>query len=101
MPRSIQEILDHGDELARRFEDYEPTSDDERPVEEYLLERDDRPSARGASGRRRRRCGSQQGRVVAADRRHPRHLSPGGTAAVRHRCRIHLRSLDRASKPEP
>lgn len=39
MPRSIQEILDHGDELARRFEDYEPSSEDERPVEEYLLER--------------------------------------------------------------
>ncbi len=39
MPRSIQEILDHGDELARRFEDYEPNPDDERPVEEYLLER--------------------------------------------------------------
>lgn len=39
MPRSIQEILDHGDELARRFEDYEPNSGDERDVEEYLLER--------------------------------------------------------------
>lgn len=39
MPRSIQEILDHGDDLARRFEDYEPEPGDERPVEEYLLER--------------------------------------------------------------
>jgi hypothetical protein len=39
MPRSIQEILDHGDELAKRFEEYEPKSGDERPVEEYLLER--------------------------------------------------------------
>ena len=39
MPRSIQEILDHADELAGRFEDYEPTEGDERPVEEYLLER--------------------------------------------------------------
>jgi hypothetical protein len=39
MPRSIQEILDHADELAQRFEDYEPRSGDERPVEEYLLER--------------------------------------------------------------
>ncbi len=39
MPRSIQEILDHGDELAKRFEDYEPKPGDERPVEEYLLER--------------------------------------------------------------
>ncbi len=39
MPRSLQEILDHGDELARRFEDYEPKDGDERPIEEYLLER--------------------------------------------------------------
>ena len=39
MPRSIQEILDHANELARRFEDYEPAEDDERPVEEYLLAR--------------------------------------------------------------
>lgn len=39
MPRSIQEILDHADELAKRFEDYEPNAEDERPVEENLLER--------------------------------------------------------------
>lgn len=39
MPRSIQEILDHADELAARFENYEPNPDDERPVEEHLLER--------------------------------------------------------------
>lgn len=39
MPKSIQEILDHADELAQRFEDYEPKEGDERPVEEYLLER--------------------------------------------------------------
>ena len=39
MPRSIQEILDHADELARRFEEYEPGDGDERPVEEYLLQR--------------------------------------------------------------
>ena len=37
MPRSIQEILDHADQLAERSEDYEPGLDDERPVEEYLL----------------------------------------------------------------
>ncbi len=37
--RSIQEILDHADELAKRFEDCEPEPGDERPVEEYLLER--------------------------------------------------------------
>lgn len=39
MPRSIQDILDHADELARRFEEYEPSEDDEKPVEEYLLKR--------------------------------------------------------------
>lgn len=39
MPRSIQEILDHADELAHRFEDYEPSEGDERSVEEYLLQR--------------------------------------------------------------
>ena len=39
MPRSIQEILDHADELAKRFEDYEPGDGDERPIEEYLLQR--------------------------------------------------------------
>jgi hypothetical protein len=38
MPRSIQEILDHADELAQRFEDYEPSAGDERPVE-FALER--------------------------------------------------------------
>ncbi len=39
MPRSIQDILDHADELAERFENYEPDPAHERPVEEYLLER--------------------------------------------------------------
>ncbi len=38
-PGPIQDILDHADELAERFEDYEPGEGDERPVEEYLLER--------------------------------------------------------------
>ncbi len=39
MPRSIQDILDHADELARRFEDYEPSPDDEVAVAEHLLRR--------------------------------------------------------------
>lgn len=38
MPRSIQEILDHADEVAKRFEEYEPVPGDERPVE-YVLQR--------------------------------------------------------------
>jgi hypothetical protein len=28
MPRSVEEILKHADELAKRFEDYEPRSED-------------------------------------------------------------------------
>ena len=39
MPRSIQEILDHADELSERFENSEPGDGDERPVEEYMLAR--------------------------------------------------------------
>jgi hypothetical protein len=39
MPRSIQDILDHADELAKRFEDYEPGQGDQIPVEEHLLQR--------------------------------------------------------------
>ena len=39
MPRSIQEILDHADELAKRFEDFDPDNANEIPVEEYLLQR--------------------------------------------------------------
>lgn len=47
MPRSIQEILDHADELARTFEEYESATGDERRVEEYLLERAVLQRARG------------------------------------------------------
>jgi hypothetical protein len=39
MPRSIQDILDHADELAKRFEDYDPSPDDEVAVAEHLLRR--------------------------------------------------------------
>jgi hypothetical protein len=39
MPRSIQDILDHADDLAKRFEDYEPSPDDEVGVAEHLLRR--------------------------------------------------------------
>lgn len=30
MPRSVKDILDHADELATRFEDYEPSAGDAR-----------------------------------------------------------------------
>jgi hypothetical protein len=44
MPRTIQEILDHADELAKKFEDFDPADGterpvSERPVSEYLLQR--------------------------------------------------------------
>ena len=39
MPRSVQDILDHADQLAKRFEDYEPSPDDDVAVSEYLLRR--------------------------------------------------------------
>ena len=32
MPRTLQEIVDHADEIAQQFEDYEPTDADRRPV---------------------------------------------------------------------
>jgi len=47
MPRSMQDILDHADELAKTFEDYEPSPDDEVEIAEYLLPW----SVRGASDR--------------------------------------------------
>ena len=35
MPRTVQDILEHADELAKRFEDYEPSPDDEREPEVF------------------------------------------------------------------
>src|SRR5664280_2880421 len=35
MPRTVQDILDHADELAKRFEDYEPSPTDERDPEVF------------------------------------------------------------------
>ncbi len=35
MPRTVQDILDHADDLARRFETYEPTAADERDPRTY------------------------------------------------------------------
>lgn len=35
MPRTVQDILEHADELAKRFEDYEPSPDDERDPEVF------------------------------------------------------------------
>jgi len=35
MPRSVPDILDHAEELARRFDDYETAPGDERDPEVY------------------------------------------------------------------
>jgi hypothetical protein len=40
MPRTVQDILDHADELAKRFENYEPTPQDERDPRALLALRD-------------------------------------------------------------
>jgi hypothetical protein len=40
MPRTVQDILDHADELSRRFEQYEPAIADERDAEVFAVLRD-------------------------------------------------------------
>lgn len=40
VPRSVPEILAHAEELARRFEDYEPRPEDERDPEVFTALRD-------------------------------------------------------------
>lgn len=40
MPRTVQEILDHADELAERFEAYEPAAEDERDPQTFIALRD-------------------------------------------------------------
>ena len=55
MPRTIQDILDHADELAKRFENYEPSASDERDPEVFaelrraVLARSDAERAIGAA----------------------------------------------------
>ncbi len=39
MTRPIQDILDNTDEIARRFEKFDPDEAIEIPVEEYLMQR--------------------------------------------------------------
>lgn len=59
MPRSIQDIIEHAEELAQQFEDYEPTDGDEVLVEEYMLRR---------AALARARCEGQTVEAVAAAR---------------------------------
>ncbi len=39
MPWTLQQILDHADELADRFEAFDPSESDQIPVAEYVLQR--------------------------------------------------------------
>ncbi|MGA0895573.1 MAG: hypothetical protein ACO3S5_13195 [Ilumatobacteraceae bacterium] len=39
MPRSLQDILDHADEIAKAFDEFDPDTATEIPVEEYLIQR--------------------------------------------------------------
>jgi hypothetical protein len=39
MPLSIQDILDHANDLAQRFEEFDSAEAEEISVEEYLLQR--------------------------------------------------------------
>ena len=59
MPRSVQDILEHADELSQRFEDYEPPRGDEVTMEGYLLKR---------AVMARARCEGQTVEAVAAAR---------------------------------
>ena len=36
MPRSMQQIINQAEDLAKRFEDYEPSRDDQRPAESLV-----------------------------------------------------------------
>ena len=104
MPRSIQEILDHADELAKRFEEYEPAAGDERPVEEYMLERVALTRARSeqqvvdaiAAARR-------AGISLAEDRRNTRNVRPGRSTALQRprRSRITNRASPRSGAATP
>ena len=40
MPRSVQDILDHADQLAKRFENYVPSAEDERDPRRFTALRD-------------------------------------------------------------
>lgn len=40
MPRTVQDILDHADELAKRFEEYEPGVGDERDPQVFVALRE-------------------------------------------------------------
>ncbi len=36
MPRTVKEILDHADQLAERFEAYEPAAEDQRDFQAFI-----------------------------------------------------------------
>ena len=50
MPRTVKEILEHSEDLAARFEDYEPKADDERDPVAFAKLRDAVTSRAEAEG---------------------------------------------------
>lgn len=56
MPRTIHDILDHADELAKRFEDYEPKASDERDPAVFVALRRGVVARSEAEIDSRRRC---------------------------------------------
>ena len=77
MPRSaIQDILDHADELAKRFDDFDP---DQAERSRSRNTSSNAPSwlvPAANNNCRQRRRGPSRWHVMAEDRRPPRHLSP-------------------------
>jgi hypothetical protein len=67
MPPTIRDILDHADELARRFEGHEPSATDERDPAVFaeLCCRDWMPNAR----------------LATQSNRHANAVTPGGSSA--------------------
>ncbi len=85
MPRSVEDILKHADELAKRFEDYEPRAEDEREPDALsglrravTARSDAERSIRDAVGHAR-----QSGLSWALYRVRDRHLGGGGPSASR------------------
>ena len=84
MKWTCEEILDHAEELADRFEAFDPAKAQEVPAAEYLLVR----AARGQDCCDEHvvqalRAAREQGDLLGAHRCNPRHHEPAGAAPRR------------------
>lgn len=77
MPRTVQDILDHADELARQFEAYEPAAEDERDATVFAALRD---AALDRSRTPARTCARRSG--AAASARSPSEMQQLEVAAL-------------------